>query len=174
MIEDDLVNVFEEPIPEPDNSIGDVFVVSMDSVTDKVVEPVDDSADIAVVPMDSVTDKVVELVEDSADIGTRKITNINKVAIDSVWVNGKPWMSGDECNFPVKTVGELCLSNEDRNEITREETPLCNAGPSYLSRVSVSDYAVDWSAPERITKVYEFSKYIIAPIVSDLAKSFAF
>ena len=112
--------------------------------------------------------------ENCADLGTQKITNVNKVATDSVWVNGKPWMSGDECNFPVKIVGELCLSNEDKNEITREGTPLCNVGPSYLSRVSVSDYSVDWSAREKIKRFMNCQSILLTPIVSDLAKSFAF
>ena len=101
--------------------------------------------------------------ENSADLGTRRITNISKVATDSVWVNGKPWMSGNLCDFSVKTVHELSLSSEDKIEIVREGTPLCNVGPNYLSRVLVSNYAVDWSGSERIKQVYEFSKYIIDP-----------
>ena len=56
VIEDDLVDVFDEPFPEPDNSRDVVFV-----------EPVDFSADMIVEPMDSVTDNVVEPVDDSAD-----------------------------------------------------------------------------------------------------------
>ena len=89
-----------------------------------------------------------------------RMTNISKVATDGVWVIGKPWMSGDKCNFLVKTVGELCLSNEDRNEVTREGTPLCNDGHSYLGRVSVSNYSVDWFARDKENKKFMNSQSI--------------
>jgi hypothetical protein len=89
-----------------------------------------------------------------------RMTNISKVATDSVWVIGNPLMSGDKCNFLVKTVGELCLSNEDRNEVTREGTPLYNVGPSYLSRVSVSNYSVDWFARDKENKMFMNSQSI--------------
>ena len=53
-----------------------------------------------------------------ADIGTRKGAKIKDVEQDSEWINGKPWMSMDECDFPLKTV------QEEANEIEKESINL--------------------------------------------------
>ena len=48
-----------------------------------------------------------------ADLGTRKGATIEDVGPNSKWINGYPWMSGEEKDFPLKTVDEIILSSAE-------------------------------------------------------------
>ena len=45
-----------------------------------------------------------------ADMGTRKGAKIKDIEQDIEWINGKPWMSMDESDFPLKNVQDISLS----------------------------------------------------------------
>ena len=47
-----------------------------------------------------------------ADIGTRKGAKIKDIKQDSEWINGKPRMSMEECDFPLKTARYIIESSE--------------------------------------------------------------
>ena len=48
-----------------------------------------------------------------ADIGTQRVSDLNVVGKDSVWVNGFDWMKRDKACFPAKTIDEIKLNSEE-------------------------------------------------------------
>ena len=55
-----------------------------------------------------------------ADLVTRKGAKIKDVTEGSEWVNGKPWMSKSEEEFPALTVGQIVLNATEKSELLRE------------------------------------------------------
>lgn len=84
-----------------------------------------------------------------ADLGTRH-TEVFEIGLDSEWQNGKAWMSLPRDEMPLKTIGEINLSSEEKRVASQETKTqvLFNDLPEMIPRVS-----------ER----YEFSKYIFNP-----------
>ena len=58
-----------------------------------------------------------------ADLGTRKGCTLVDVGPDLTWINGYTWMKLEFDKFPVKSVKEITLSNEDIQKM-KGETPL--------------------------------------------------
>ena len=47
------------------------------------------------------------------DIGTRRVSDLDVVGEDSVWINGFDWMKLDKASFPAQTTDEIKLKNEE-------------------------------------------------------------
>ena len=99
----------------------------------------------------------------TADIGTRKGAKIKDIKQDSEWINGKPWRSMEECDFPLKTVQDIALSQGEADEMEKETINLglidefTNSSKVVLNNMSVGREAVE------IENRYAFSEYIIDP-----------
>ena len=91
-----------------------------------------------------------------ADLGTRKGAQICDVAQDSKWINGFPWMSGPQTDFPVQTLEEIKLSRQDVVEVEKESI----VHKTFHSNRSA---CFDDGAEEHIRNRYQFSKYVIDP-----------
>ena len=48
-----------------------------------------------------------------ADIGTRRVSHLDVVSKDSVWINGFDWMKGDKASFSAKAIDEIKLNSEE-------------------------------------------------------------
>ena len=55
-----------------------------------------------------------------ADIGTQRVSDLDVVRKDSVWINGFDWMKVDKASFPVKTIDEIKLNSEDISALENE------------------------------------------------------
>ena len=90
-----------------------------------------------------------------ADLGTRKGAEISDVSKDSEWNTGKSWMKGEECDFPVKTVKEIILTNSEKSEVGCESTK-----PALMEELNCFFGNV---VPSSLEKRFELSQYIISP-----------
>ena len=55
-----------------------------------------------------------------ADIGTRRVSDLDVVGKDSVWINGFDWMKWDKSYFPAKTIDEIKLKSEEISALENE------------------------------------------------------
>ena len=55
-----------------------------------------------------------------ADIGTRRVSDLDVVSKDSVWINGFYWMNWDKSYFPAKTIDEIKLKSEEISALENE------------------------------------------------------
>ena len=85
-----------------------------------------------------------------ADIGTRKGAKMS-VRSDSNWICGLTWMEGGECDFPIKTLKEIVLENNEVGDLNKESIIKENWG---LTCKIVSD---------EYKNRYDFSQYLIDP-----------
>ena len=98
-----------------------------------------------------------------ADVGTRKGMKVEDVGPNSEWINGLSWMKGEECNFPVKTVSEIVLGSEGRNEAKKETIVIdiineLNDGCAYNNA-----YMPSHLVPDDVGSRYKYSQYLIDP-----------
>ena len=99
-----------------------------------------------------------------ADIGTRKGAKIKDIEQDSEWINGKPWMSMDECDFPFKTVQDISLGRGEANEIEKESINLGLINEFINSKkVVLNNCLLIGKEAGEIEKRYAFSEYVIDP-----------
>ena len=91
-----------------------------------------------------------------ADLGTRKGVKVAEVAEDSVWINGLPWMSKPEEEFPVLTIEQIKLSQQETADADREKI-------SVKSFFCHKKAALDTSSSEQSQLRYKYSKYLIDP-----------
>ena len=54
------------------------------------------------------------------DIGTRRVSDLDIVGKDSVWINGFDWMKWYNASFPAKTIDEIKLNSEDISALENE------------------------------------------------------
>ena len=105
----------------------------------------------------------------TADLGTRKGAKIEDVLEGSRWVNGEDWFMLDQSEFPIKTVEELSLTDDD---LRAHESELLKADVTdnewiheQLSRSYATCYAVlSKTMQDKITERYAFSSYIMDPL----------
>ena len=62
----------------------------------------------------------VDGVNNIADLGTRSVKDIKQVDIDSEWQRGKPWMSLNYDEMPLKTFEEIKLSDSEKRAAATE------------------------------------------------------
>ena len=86
-----------------------------------------------------------------ADLGTRKGANISDVRLDSSWICGLTWMKGSECDFPIKTLREIVLDNNQMGDLKKESIIKENWG---LTCKIVS---------EEFKSRYDFTQYLQVP-----------
>ena len=103
-----------------------------------------------------------------ADLGTRKGAKISDISEGSVWMNGFDWMREERSEFPVKSVDDLKLSDDELKDYQAELNDLMDE--EWISQLSKScshlTYcytALPEGAAEEIKKRYTFSDYIVDP-----------
>lgn len=90
-----------------------------------------------------------------ADLGTRRGATLNDVNQDSDWIQGMKWMKLESSDFPIKSVGELNLNNQEFDEVAKET----QSDADFRSYNSI----VKFKVPDEVSKRYEFSSYLIDP-----------
>ena len=102
----------------------------------------------------------------TADLGTRKGVKVD-VLESSIWFNGHQWAKSDRSQFPIKSINQIRLCNDDlkmhNEEILNQD--LCDIewvnqelSAKYSSYAVLSD-----ETSKGIRERYQFSKYIIDP-----------
>ena len=103
--------------------------------------------------------KYVESKNMVADIGTRKGAKVCDVVEGSAWINGLPWMSGPEAEFPMFSLEQLKFCQKDVVECEKEKfvLGLCNmpVSESFYSHKVIND--------KEIRARYQWSRYLIDP-----------
>ena len=85
-----------------------------------------------------------------ADIGTRSGT-AEDLKEDSDWVKGKPWMSRERKDMPLRTLQEITLNSEEKKMAAKE--------------MKAQDYHgyIFSTIEDKLAKRYSFSKYVLDP-----------
>ena len=91
-----------------------------------------------------------------ADLGTRKGLKPPDVGPDTLWFNNFPWASGPESEFPIRTVEDIKLNQQEMAEVMKETLVL----KTFHSQKKIE---VDAVSDEEIKTRYEFSDYLIDP-----------
>ena len=102
--------------------------------------------------------RYVESSKMPADIGTRKGATLEDVSQESVWINGLPWMREAEEDFPVQTIEEVKLSQQELAEAEKEKIVFKSF---HANNRKVPDFEA--SSVDKIKGRYDFSKYLIDP-----------
>ena len=89
-----------------------------------------------------------------SDIGTRKGATISDIGPESAWINGLPWMSRDQTEFPLKTIDEVILSNNEKSLANKEKI---------LPEATDSMCLTTRYVPNDVGERYRFSNYLIDP-----------
>ena len=66
-----------------------------------------------------------------ADLGTRRGVSIQEISQNSSWFNGYPWMTDDSSKFPIKSIEEIKLSNEEARLAKLEQLSV-DIDPSFM------------------------------------------
>ena len=106
-----------------------------------------------------------------ADLGTRKGAKISDISEESDWINGKEWCRGEKSDFPIKSVDDLKLTddelkdyNAELNDLLDEDWIHQHLSKSYSMHYVYTNFSVlSDSTAEKVKKRYEFSKYILDP-----------
>ena len=85
-----------------------------------------------------------------ADLGTRGST-VEEISLESEWQRGKPWMSAERDQMPVKSLAEISLSAEERRQAAVEMKPADLQG-IHLSALK-----------DKVSERHSFSKYLLDP-----------
>ena len=113
-----------------------------------------------VVEINRLTDKDnwrhVEGVKNPADIGTRKGAKVADVAEDSPWINGLPWMSLHESEYPVKTIDQINMGPQEIADVEKEKITL----KTFHSQRNTSFVG---KFDEEVKSRYKYSKYLVDP-----------
>lgn len=83
-----------------------------------------------------------------ADLGTRRGVNFKDIDQSSVWINGHDWMKQPKSTFPIQSVADIKLSNQQIAEINKEQNIVQSCHMESFDATS-----------ER----YAFSKYLLDP-----------
>ena len=92
-----------------------------------------------------------------ADIGTRKGVRIQDISENSVWVVGNPWTRLEEEEFPVKSIKDLRLSSNEKDQ--HDEESLQIESPENINHNVYNTQNV----PSEVEERYQFNNYIIDP-----------
>ena len=104
--------------------------------------------------------RFVESNDNIADLGTRKGAKLEDIGPESAWRKGLPWMQGPESDFPLKTISDIVLANDNQKEASKEYKVFCAIDQVYLSNhINVKKPYV----PREVKSRYEHSKYLIDP-----------
>ena len=103
-----------------------------------------------------------------ADIGTRKGAQIKDVSSDSNWINGLPWMTTDEDQFPTMTVDDINFSNirDDFNAEMLKYAKVIEGIEALVTEVDTSVFASQIVTKEDSSSLrdrYKFNNYLVDP-----------
>ena len=106
-----------------------------------------------------------------ADLGTRKGAKISDLSEGGTWLSGPEWAKQERSSFPIKSVDDLRLSqdelldfNAEVNELLDEEWINQNLFQSYSCHVANANYhALTDDTVEKVMNHYGFSNYILDP-----------
>ena len=93
-----------------------------------------------------------------ADLGTRT-AEVEDLAPDGEWQNGKPWMRLERDKMPLRTVDDITMTSEDRRMASQEIKSPDIAGIVLSNLVT------------RVGDRYSYSKYLVDPCVMSWPKS---
>ena len=101
-----------------------------------------------------------------ADLGTRKGVEIADISEGSEWLDGPAWAKQDRSLFPVKSVADLRLSQDELLGYNAEVSELLDE--EWINKNIFKSYSCHYSAltddsVEKIRKRYQFSDYILDP-----------
>ena len=104
-----------------------------------------------------------------ADLGTRKGAKTVDVFEESKWMNGLPWMRLEKSSFPVLSLQEIKLSEQDVESIQRESLrpqnirDLVNGDSEECASESISSHPCRKIDSKKLHERYEFLNFIIDP-----------
>ena len=116
--------------------------------------------------------KYVQSKDKVADIGTRKGASIADISSNSPWICGFDWMKKDKSYFPVKSVNEIKLKNNELSSVKAE-----SLRPEFLDKLdcfeqgeevmSIDQHFLGYLSKkintQKLKERYEFLEYIIDP-----------
>ena len=97
--------------------------------------------------------RYVKREDNVSDLGTRKGAKLSDVGPESAWSRGLPWMSCDESEFPLETIEELTLSNNEKSLANKEKVIPDMNFDCLTTRI----------VPSEVGERYKFSNYLIDP-----------
>ena len=104
--------------------------------------------------------RYVDTKDNPADVGTRKVAGLLSVQPGGIWPNGKEWMLREESEFPTKTVSQVVLDNEARNEAQKEKILVDVLQDQYfIGHVHVPEQQV----PAEVGLRYQYCNYLVDP-----------
>ena len=87
------------------------------------------------------------------DIGTRRGATLKDISVESLWINGYPWMKLDVKEFATKTIEEINFGQQELNAINTETQIKSIESTDVLAKSST--YIVHWKLDnEEIEKRY--------------------
>lgn len=105
----------------------------------------------------------------TADLGTRRGVQLEEIAEDSRWVNGEEWAELDQVYFPIKTMSQLKLSDDDvaahDKELQKSDFIDSDWIHKQLSKTYSNCYPIlTKNVEEKISERYVLSDYLIDPL----------
>ncbi len=105
----------------------------------------------------------------TADLGTRRGAQLEDVADDSKWVNGEEWAKLDQSEFPIKSMNQLKLSDDDLTahdkELQKSDVIDNDWIHQQLSKTYSNCYSVlTKNVEDKIAERYALSNYLIDPL----------
>ena len=102
--------------------------------------------------------KYVQSEDMIADIGTRRCSTISDVDQSSQWINGMPWMTQPETEFPALTTKQITLIQAQLEQANREAK-----NPSIHTCNVYHNQRINEEFLKETQKRYQFSNYLIDP-----------
>ena len=106
-----------------------------------------------------------------ADLGTRKGAKISDICDGSEWINGKEWCKSERSEFPIKSVNDLKLTDDELKDYKAELNDLLDEdwihqhlSKSYaMTHVYTNFSVLSDDTAEKVKQRYDFSKFILDP-----------
>ncbi len=101
----------------------------------------------------------------SADIATRRGAKITDISANSVWITGHDWAKHGRDKFPIKSVQDLKMSNDEIDSFKKELLGNDLSDPEWVQKQLSENYysSIGDRVLEKIGKRYQHSKYIMDP-----------
>ena len=105
----------------------------------------------------------------TADLGTRRGATLEDVSEGSRWVNGEDWAKLDQSRFPIKSMNQIRLSDDDlkahESELQKSDVIDNDWIHQQLSKTYTNCYAVlTKNVEDKIAERYALSNYLIDPL----------
>ena len=105
----------------------------------------------------------------TADLGTRRGAQLEDVAEGSRWANGEEWAKLDQTEFPIKSIKQIKLSDDDlkshETELQKSDVIDNDWIHQQLSKTYTSCYAIlTKNVEDKIAERYALSAYLLDPL----------